>query len=134
MKVIVTGGAGYIGSHTVVELLAAGMEPVIVDNFVNSRPEVLKRIEKISGAKVPFYDVDVCDAKALKGVFEAVRPDAVIHFAALKAVGESVEKPLEYYRNNVLAVVNVAGLMAELLTSRPGKPPISSPRATLTTA
>ena len=112
MKVIVTGGAGYIGSHTVVELLAAGMEPVIVDNFVNSRPEVLARIEKISGVKVAHYDVDVCDAGALKGVFEAVRPDAVIHFAALKAVGESVEKPLEYYRNNVLAVVNVAEVMA----------------------
>lgn len=113
MKVLVTGGAGYIGSHTVIELLAAGMEPVIVDNFSNSHPDVLDRLEQISGIKVRSYDLDVCDAQALGEVFEMEHPEAVIHFAGLKAVGESVEQPLAYYRNNVLAVITVAELMAE---------------------
>jgi len=113
MKVLVTGGAGYIGSHTVIELLAAGMEPVIVDNFSNSHPDVLRRLEQIGGQAVRSYDVDVCSTEALGGVFEAERPEVVIHFAGLKAVGESVEQPLAYYRNNVLAVITVAELMAE---------------------
>ncbi len=111
MKVLVTGGAGYIGSHTVIELLAAGMEPVIVDNFSNSHPDVLRRLEQICAKAVKSYDVDVCDAEALGGVFETERPEAVIHFAGFKAVGESVEQPLAYYRNNVLAVITVAELM-----------------------
>ncbi len=113
MKVLVTGGAGYIGSHTVIELLAAGMVPIIADNFSNSHPDVLRRIEQISGVGVKSYDVNVCNTKLLDDVFVAERPDAVIHFAALKAVGESVGKPLAYYRNNVLAVINVAELMAK---------------------
>lgn len=101
MNVLVTGGAGYIGTHTVVELLAAGHEVVIVDNFSNSSPKVLKRLEKIVGQKVPFYEVDVRDQNQLDKIFSQNAFDAAIHFAGLKAVGESVAKPLEYYRNNI---------------------------------
>ncbi len=112
MKVLVTGGAGYIGSHTVVELAAAGMEPVIVDNFSNSRPEVLARIEQIVGRPVEFHECDVADAGALDKVFARVRPEAVIHFAGFKAVGESMEQPLKYYRNNLLSTIALAEVMA----------------------
>ena len=94
MKVLVTGGAGYIGSHTCVELLNAGHEVVIVDNFVNSKPEALDHIRQITGKDFAFVEADLRDRAALDRAFEDHRVDAVIHFAGLKAVGESVEKPL----------------------------------------
>ena len=99
--ILVTGGAGFIGSHTAVELIASGYEVVIVDNLVNSKREAVRRIERIVGRSVPFYEVDACDGAALGTVFDAHPIDAAIHFAALKAVGESVAKPIEYYRNNL---------------------------------
>ncbi len=101
MKILLTGGAGYIGSHTAVELLNAGYEVVIADNFSNSSPEVVHRIEQITGQSVAVFDVDVSDKKALETVFEKNKIDGVIHFAGLKAVGESVKIPLAYYRNNI---------------------------------
>ncbi|MBQ8953006.1 MAG: UDP-glucose 4-epimerase GalE [Clostridia bacterium] len=101
MKILLTGGAGYIGSHTCVELLEAGYDVVSVDNYCNSQPEALRRVETITGKKVTAYEADVCDKAALETIFAAEKPDAVIHFAGLKAVGESVEKPLSYYRNNI---------------------------------
>ena len=104
-KVLVTGGAGYIGSHTVVELEKAGYQPVIVDNFSNSKPEVLHRLAKICGRDLPFYRVDVCDEAALNEVFEREEITDVIHFAGYKAVGESVADPVKYYRNNVGSTV-----------------------------
>ena len=99
MKVLVTGGAGYIGSHTVVELLNEGKDVVIVDNFSNSCPIVLDRIREITKRDFKFYELDTTDEKALEIVFKENNIDSVIHFAAYKAVGESVAKPLEYYRN-----------------------------------
>ena len=101
MAILVTGGTGYIGSHTVVELLKDGREPIIVDNFSNSCPEVLHRIEAITGKSPKFYEVDLLDKAALEKVFAENEIDAVIHFAGLKAVGESVSVPLRYYHNNV---------------------------------
>ena len=101
MKVLVTGGAGYIGSHTCVELLNAGHEVVIIDNFVNSKPEALDSIRKITGKDFAFVEADLRDRAAVKALFDAHPVDAVIHFAGLKAVGESVQKPLEYYDNNL---------------------------------
>ena len=101
MKVLLTGGAGYIGSHTAVELISLGYEVVIADNLVNSSEKVLDRIEKISGGKPVFYKVDCCDKEALDELFKKEGIDAVIHFAGLKAVGESCQIPLEYYRNNI---------------------------------
>ena len=108
MKVLVTGGAGYIGSHTCVELLNAGHELVIVDNFVNSKPEALDAIRAITGRDFAFHQVDIRDRAALDAVFAAHTVDAVIHFAGLKAVGESVEKPLEYYDNNLYGFIVLA--------------------------
>lgn len=108
MKVLVTGGTGYIGSHTVVELLAAGHETVIVDNYANSKPEVLNRLKQITGVNVPFYELDVTDQAALSKVASEHSFEAIIHFAGLKAVGESVEKPLEYYRNNLDSTMTVS--------------------------
>lgn len=102
-----TGGAGYIGSHTVVLLLEAGYEVAIVDNFSNSSPEVLQRIEQIAGRKIAFFKADTRDAVSMEQTFSQWQPEAVIHFAGFKAVGESVQKPLLYYRNNVLSTVNV---------------------------
>ena len=99
MKILITGGAGYIGSHTALELLNEGYEVVVYDNLCNSSKESLKRVEELTGKSVQFYEGDVLDAEALKAMFEAEKIDAVIHCAALKAVGESVRKPLEYYRN-----------------------------------
>ena len=96
MKLLITGGAGYIGSHTCVELMAAGHEVVIVDNLCNSCAEAVSRIEKIAGQVVRFYKADILDEAKLDAIFTYECPDAVIHFAALKAVGESVAKPLEY--------------------------------------
>ena len=96
MKVLLTGGAGYIGSHIAVELYSAGHTAVIADNFVNSSPEAVARIEQITGRRIPLYEIDVCDKTALSELFEKERPDAVVHLAGLKAVGESVAKPLLY--------------------------------------
>lgn len=101
MKVLVTGGAGYIGSHTVLELVAAGHDPVIVDNYANSSPEALKRLENLAGRTLPFYEADCADRQALDEIFAAETVEAVIHFAGLKAVGESVADPLRYYRVNL---------------------------------
>ncbi len=102
MAVLVTGGAGFIGSHTCVELLGAGEEVVIIDNFSNSKPQVLDKIREITGKDFKFYEVDLLDEQGVKRVFdENPDIDSVIHFAALKAVGESVQKPLEYYHNNL---------------------------------
>ena len=101
MSILVTGGAGYIGSHTAVELLNSGREIVIIDNFSNSKPEVLEKIKKITGKDFKFYEVDYLDRKALEKVFEENDIEAVLNFAGYKAVGESVEKPLEYYHNNI---------------------------------
>ena len=101
MKILVTGGAGFIGSHTVVELQSAGYEVAVVDNLYNASPKVIGRLEAITGKKVPFYKVDIRDREGLTEVFGQEKPDAVIHFAGLKAVGESVRKPWEYYENNI---------------------------------
>lgn len=101
MNILLTGGAGYIGSHTIIELDKAGHSVVVVDNFVNSQPESLKRVAKIIGKEVPFIEADVRDREAMDKVFSNNKIDAVIHFAGLKAVGESVAKPLEYYENNM---------------------------------
>ena len=111
MKVLVTGGAGYIGSHTCVELLNAGHELVIVDNFVNSKPEALDAIRTITGKDFAFYEVDIRDREALEKPFTEHAIDAVIHFAGLKAVGESVQKPLEYYDNNLYGFIVLAEVM-----------------------
>lgn len=111
MKVLITGGAGYIGSHTAVQLVAAGHEPIIADSYINSTPGVLPRIEQVTGTSVRGYEIDLVDDGATLELFETVRPDAVIHFAALKAVGESVEKPLAYYRNNLESALSVVGGM-----------------------
>ena len=102
MSVLVTGGAGYIGSHTVIELINSGYDPVIVDNLCNSDQEAVHRVEELTGKKVPFYQVDIRDENALTEVLEKYNIDCCIHFAGLKAVGESVQKPLEYYENNII--------------------------------
>lgn len=101
MNVLLAGGAGYIGSHTCVELINAGHDVVIADNFSNSCPEAVARVEEITGRKIPLYEADVCDKTAVEKIFSENKIDAVIHFAGLKAVGESCEKPVEYYRNNI---------------------------------
>ncbi|WP_409420440.1 UDP-glucose 4-epimerase GalE [Pseudaeromonas sp. ZJS20] len=111
--VLVTGGAGYIGSHTVVALLQAGMEPVIVDNLCNAKPQVLQRIEQITGQKPIFYQADVRDPVALQQVFASHSIDSVIHFAGLKAVGESSRIPLTYYQNNIAATLTLCEVMAQ---------------------
>lgn len=111
MKILVTGGTGYIGSHTVVQLIAKGCEVVIVDNLVNSSPIVLNRIEKITGTKPTFYEADVRTPGALDAIFTDHAIDTVIHFAGLKAVGESVAKPLLYYQNNLDSTLNLLDSM-----------------------
>ena len=107
MKILVTGGAGYIGSHTWVNLLENNYEVVIVDNLYNSNEKVVDRITQITGKKPAFYNVDLLDKEALDSVFEKEKIDAVIHFAGLKAVGESVEKPIEYYHNNLTGTLHL---------------------------
>ncbi|MCI8387981.1 MAG: UDP-glucose 4-epimerase GalE [Clostridiales bacterium] len=113
MSILVTGGAGFIGSHTVVELLNAGKEVVIVDNFVNSKPVVLDRIREITGKDFKFYNADLCDMSALEVVFKSEKIDSAIHFAGLKAVGESCQIPLRYYQNNLISTLNLCELMAK---------------------
>lgn len=113
MSVLVTGGAGFIGSHTVVELLERGQEVVIVDDFSNSNPESLKRIAQITGKTPKFYQLNVMDKEALRDVFKNEKIDAVIHFAAFKAVGESVFKSIEYYENNLMGLLAVVDVMRE---------------------
>ena len=111
MKILVTGGAGYIGSHTVVELQNAGYDVVVVDNLANSSEKSLERVEKITGKKVPFYKADILDREALENIFSTEKVDAVIHFAGLKAVGESVAKPWEYYENNIAGTLTLVDVM-----------------------
>jgi len=111
MKVLVTGGAGYIGSHTCVELIEAGHEPVVIDNLRNSNSESLNRVKMITGKEVPFYEGDVRDEAMLNAIFSAHKIDCVIHFAGLKAVGESVAKPLEYYENNLCSTMTLCRVM-----------------------
>ena len=113
MKVLVTGGAGYIGSHTCVELIEAGHEPVVIDNLVNSNPESLNRVKMITGKEVPFYKGDVRDEVLLNTIFSEHDIQCVIHFAGLKAVGESVAKPLEYYENNLYSTMTLCRVMAK---------------------
>lgn len=112
-KILVTGGIGYIGSHTVVELFNKGYDPIIIDDLSNSDLSVLDGIEKIIGRKPTFYECDMKNAPALKDIFEKNKLEAVIHFAAYKAVGESVQKPLSYYKNNLLSTINLLELMEE---------------------
>lgn len=113
MSILLAGGAGYIGSHTAVELIRAGYDVVIADNFDNSSPEVLRRIEQITGVRPKMYRTDVKNPDALKTVFTENSIDVVIHFAGLKAVGESVEKPVKYYRNNIDTTLTLLEVMQE---------------------
>jgi UDP-glucose 4-epimerase len=111
MAVLVTGGAGYIGSHTCVELLNAGYEIVVVDNFLNSKPEALRRVRSITGKDFKFYEADLLDKESIEKIFEENSIEAVIHFAGLKAVGESVGKPIEYYHNNITSTLILCEVM-----------------------
>ena len=111
--ILVTGGTGYIGSHTVVELQQSGYDVVIVDNLINSKIDVLDKIAAITGIRPKFYENDVCDRQALVKIFTENKIDAVIHFAGLKAVGESVQKPLEYYTNNIVGTLTLLAVMRE---------------------
>ena len=111
MKILVTGGAGYIGSHTLVELLEKGYEAIVLDNLINSSEKSLERVEKITGKKVPFYNVDLLDYDAVDKVFSENKIDAVIHFAGLKAVGESTQIPIRYYHNNITGTLNLVDIM-----------------------
>ena len=111
MAILVTGGAGYIGSHTCVELLNAGYEVVVLDNLYNSCSEALDRVEEITGKKIKFYEADLLHRTAVEEVFESEHIDSVIHFAGLKAVGESVAKPLEYYHNNITGTLILCDVM-----------------------
>ena len=111
MSILVTGGAGYIGSHTCIELLNAGYDVVVMDNLYNSSEKALERVEQITGKKVTFYKADILDKEAMNEIFEKEHIDSVIHFAGLKAVGESVSKPLEYYHNNMTGTFNLCDVM-----------------------
>ena len=112
-KILVTGGTGYIGSHTVVELISAGYEPIIVDNLSNSSSKILDQIAEITGVKPIFFNLDLCDEQAVKDFFAAHAIQNIIHFAAYKAVGESVAEPLKYYRNNLFSLVNLLNYCGE---------------------
>lgn len=111
MRILVTGGAGFIGSHTCVELLESGYDVVVLDNLCNSSEKSLERVEQITGKKVTFYKADILDREALNKIFDKEKIDAVIHFAGLKAVGESVQKPLEYYQNNISGTLILTDVM-----------------------
>jgi len=113
MKILITGGAGYIGSHTCVEFLNAGYDITVIDNLMNSKEESLKRVEKITGKSITFHKVDLLDYDALETVFKSEKFDGVIHFAGLKAVGESVSVPLKYYHNNITGTLNLCDLMGK---------------------
>ncbi|MBD5233912.1 MAG: UDP-glucose 4-epimerase GalE [Bacteroidales bacterium] len=111
--VLVSGGAGYIGTHTTVALVEAGYDVVVIDNFSNSEPSAIEGVEKILGRKITFEEVDTCDKEALRKVFERYDFSTIIHFAAYKAVGESVSEPLKYYQNNLVSYMNILELMKE---------------------
>lgn len=111
MKILVTGGAGYIGSHTCVELLEAGYDVVVVDNLYNASEKSIERVKEITGKELTFYQADILDEGALDKIFDKEKVDAVIHFAGLKAVGESVAKPLEYYKNNITGTLILCDVM-----------------------
>ena len=113
-KILITGGAGYIGSHTALELLKEGYEVVVYDNLCNSSQESMKRVEELTGKTITFYEGDILNAETLKAMFEKEQVDAVIHCAALKAVGESVRKPLEYYHNNITGTLTLMKVMREV--------------------
>ena len=113
MKVLVTGGMGYIGSHTVVELIENNYEVVIVDNLVNSKIDVLDKIEKITGVRPKFYEYDLCEKELIRKIFFENKIDVVVHFAGLKAVGESCDKPILYYQNNLISTLNLLEVMKE---------------------
>ena len=113
MKVLITGGCGYIGSHTAVRLLESGEEVVIIDNLINSKIDVLDKIKEITGKNITFYQEDLCNLEELRKIFKKEKFDAVIHFAGLKAVGESVEIPLRYYQNNLVSTMNILSCMQE---------------------
>lgn len=113
MRILVTGGTGYIGSHTCFELIKAGYEVIVVDNLCNSSLESLKRVEKLTNVDIPFYKLDVCNEVALAKVFELYSIHGVIHFAGLKAVGESIDKPMNYYDTNVVGTFTLAKVMRE---------------------
>jgi len=114
MRTLLTGGAGYIGSHTAVAMLEAGHEVAVVDNYYNSSPEAIRRVEQITGKTVALYEADVADKDAMLKILSTEMPDCIIHFAGLKAVGESVEKPTEYYRNNIDTTLTLLECMKEL--------------------
>ncbi|MDE6551094.1 MAG: UDP-glucose 4-epimerase GalE [Clostridia bacterium] len=113
MSVLVTGGAGYIGSHTVIDLVNNGFEPIIADNLCNSKVEAVRRVRKLCGKDVKFYEYDLCDIEKVRDIFNKENIDCVIHFAGLKAVGESCSLPLEYYRNNLINTLNLLQVMKE---------------------
>ena len=113
MNILLAGGAGYIGSHTAVELLEAGHDVVIVDNYCNSSPEAVVRIQELAGKTVVSYEADVKDKAVMEKIFSENKIDCVIHFAGLKAVGESVQKPIEYYRNNIDTTLTLLECMKE---------------------
>lgn len=113
MAILITGGCGYIGSHTCLEMLAAGHDIVVVDNYYNAKPEALRRVKELAGRDFPFYECDIRDREGLRRVFAAHPIEAVIHFAGLKAVGESVQKPLLYFDNNVGGTITLCEAMAE---------------------
>lgn len=127
MTILITGGTGYIGSHTAIELFGAGYDVVVADNLVNSKRSVMDRLQQITGKEIPFEEVDFCDKIAVEELFAAYQIDAVIHFAGLKAVGESVSKPLEYYRNNIDSTLT----LCEVMQSRGVKNLIFSSSATV---
>ena len=118
MAILITGGAGYIGSHTCVALQEAGYDIIVIDNFDNSSRESLRRVEKITSKKVPLYEADVRDADALRAIFAENKIDAVIHFAGLKAVGESVQQPIRYYDNNLISTLRLLEVMQEFNVKR----------------
>lgn len=113
MSILVTGGAGYIGSHTVIDLVEHGYDPIIADNLCNSKFEAVKRVRELCGKDVRFYEYDLCDIALVRDIFEKENIEAVIHFAGLKAVGESCEKPLEYFSNNLGNTLNLLRVMRE---------------------
>ena len=118
MEILLTGGAGYIATHTIVELVKAGHEVIVADNFINSQPEALRRVEEITGKKITAYELDVCDKAQLRDVFRRHDLSGVIHFAGLKAVGESVGIPLRYYRNNIDSTLTLCETMQEFKVTK----------------